>query len=226
VLDWASRRESRVVYCSNTHSVIEAKDDPAFRDALNAADLNTPDGVPTVWSLRMLGIPDAERVYGPDLTLHVLRAAAAAGVPVGFYGSTQETLDLLAETVPALAPGIDIRAMISPPFRPLTPEEDEAYVRQLDESGVRILFVGLGCPRQERWCAEHRGRVPAVMLGVGAAFDFHAGRVTQAPAFLQRIGMEWAFRLAMEPKRLWRRYTRVVPRFAWGFVRQALAERR
>lgn len=226
VLDWASRRESRVVYCSNTHSVVEANDDPTFRHVLNTADLNTPDGVPTVWSLQMLGVEDASRVYGPDLTLHVLRAAAQAGQPVAFYGSTQATLDLLAEKVPQIAPGIDIRAMISPPFRALTDDEDEAYVKQIADSGAGILFVGLGCPRQERWCADHRGRVPAVMLGVGAAFDFHAGQVAQAPPVLQKIGMEWAFRLAMEPKRLWRRYTYVVPRFAWGYFRQRLAHRR
>ena len=220
VLAWAAAGESRTVFCSNTHSTIEAQDDPAFRAVLNAADLNTPDGVPIVWALRHLGLGSAERVYGPDLTLHVLRAAAAAGVPVGFYGASDDTLEALAARLPALAPGLDVRAMISPPYRPLTPAEDAAYVEQIAASGARILFVGLGCPRQERWCEAHRGRVPAVMLGVGAAFDFHAGRVRQAPSILQRAGMEWAFRLAMEPRRLWRRYARVVPRFILAFAAQ------
>ena len=219
VMRWAARRESRTVYCSNTHSVIEAQDDASFLDVLNTADLNTSDGVPIVWALRREGV-GAERVYGPDLTLHVLRAAAAQGVPVAFYGSTSETLDLLRERLPQLAPGLDLRAMISPPFRPLSDEEDQAFTDELTQSGARIVFVGLGCPRQERWCHEHRGRLPAVMLGVGAAFDFHAGRVRQAPPALQRMGLEWAFRLAMEPRRLWRRYTRVVPRFLIGYGRQ------
>ena len=219
VMRWAARAESRTVYCSNTHSVIEAQDDPSFLNVLNTSDLNTSDGVPIVWALRREGV-GAERVYGPDLTLHVLRAAAESGVPVAFYGSTPETLELLRRRLPDLVPGLDLRAMISPPFRPLSDEEDQAFTDELAESGARLVFVGLGCPRQERWCHAHRGRLQAVMLGVGAAFDFHAGRVRQAPPALQRVGMEWAFRLAMEPRRLWRRYARVVPRFVIGYGRQ------
>lgn len=221
VMAWAARGASRTVYCSNTHSTVEAQDDPTFRDVLNRADLNTPDGVPIGWAMRHQGA-DATRVYGPELTLHVLRAAAAHGVPVAFYGSTPETLERLAERLPEIAPGVDVRAMVSPPFRPLSDLEANAYADELTASGARILFVGLGCPRQERWCDAHRGRIPAVMLAVGAAFDFHAGQVRQAPPVLQRMGMEWAFRLAMEPRRLWRRYTRVVPRFLVGYARQAL----
>lgn len=233
ILRWAAANESRTVFCSNTHSAVEARDSArdrrtygwSFRDVLNAADLNTPDGVPVVWALRYLGIASAERVYGPDLTLRVLRDAAAAGVPVAFYGSSPVTLAALAARLPALAPGLDVRAMIAPPYRPLTDAEDRAYTAQLAASGARIVFVGLGCPRQEQWCEAHRGRVPAVMVAVGAAFDFHAGRVRQAPPVLQRAGLEWAFRLAVEPRRLWRRYARVVPAFIVGFARQMWAER-
>lgn len=221
VLHWARQGASRTVYCSNTHSTIEAQDDPSFRDLLNRADLNTPDGVPIGWAMRHQGA-DAPRVYGPELSLHVFRAAAEHGIPVAFYGSTPETLDRLAARLPALAPGLDVRAMVSPPFRPLTDAEDAAYIDKVASSGARILFVGLGCPRQERWCDAHRGRIPAVMLAVGAAFDFHAGQVRQAPPLVQRMGLEWAFRLAMEPHRLWGRYTRVVPRFLVGYVQQAL----
>ena len=221
VMRWAARGESRAVFCSNTHSTIEARDDAGFRDVLNRADLNTPDGVPIVWALRHQGL-DAERVYGPDLTLWVLRAAAAEGVPVAFYGSSPETLAALQAALPGLAPGLDVACAISPPFRALTPDEDEAYTRELAASGARIVFVGLGCPRQERWVDAHRGRIPAVMLAVGAAFDFHAGRVAQAPPVLQKAGMEWAFRLVQEPRRLWRRYARVVPGFLAGYARQVL----
>lgn len=220
VLAWAAAGESRTVFCSNTHSVIEARDAPAFADVLDRADLNTPDGVPVVWALRRRGLDHAERVYGPDLTLHVLRAAAEAGLPVAFYGASETTLAALADRLPALAPGLDVRAMISPPYRALTPDEDAAYTDQIAASGARILFVGLGCPRQETWADAHRGRIPAVMLAVGAAFDFHAGRVRQAPPALQRMGLEWAFRLAMEPRRLWRRYANVVPRFLIGVARE------
>ena len=220
ILAWARAGESRVVCCSNTHSAVEAQDSPAFAAALGRASLNTPDGVPVVWALRHLGLDTAERVYGPDLTLHVLRAAAAAGVPVAFYGSSPETLAALAARLPALAPGLDVRALVSPPYRALTDAEDAAYTAEIAASGARILFVGLGCPRQELWCDAHAGRIPAVMVAVGAAFDFHAGRVRQAPPALQRAGLEWAFRLAMEPRRLWRRYARVVPRFMLGFARQ------
>jgi N-acetylglucosaminyldiphosphoundecaprenol N-acetyl-beta-D-mannosaminyltransferase len=225
ILAWAERGESRAVCATGAHGVVEAQDDAGFRRVLDGADLNVPDGMPLVWALRWLGVPSAERVYGPDLTLHVCRAAAHAGLPVALYGSSEETLARLRERLPVLAPGLRIVEAISPPFRALTEEEDAAFTRRLAESGARIVLVGLGCPKQERWCAAHRGRIPAVLLAVGAAFDFHAGRLRQAPPRLQRLGLEWAFRLAMEPRRLWGRYRRVVPRFLGGLAAQLLHER-
>jgi N-acetylglucosaminyldiphosphoundecaprenol N-acetyl-beta-D-mannosaminyltransferase len=198
---------------ATVHSVMEAWDDPGFRQVLNAADLVTPDGMPLVWMLRRLGYPDQQRVYGPDLTLHVCEAAAREGVPVGFYGGLPEALEAMVSKLRRLFPGLVVAYAWSPPFRPLTPEEDAQVVREIVESGARVLFVGLGCPKQERWMGEHRGRVPAVMLGVGAAFDFHGGRVRQAPRWMQERGLEWLFRLAMEPRRLWRRYLKHNPRF-------------
>ncbi len=226
VMAWAKTGASKYVCATGAHGVIEAQDDASFQHVLNEADLNLPDGMSLVNALRKLGIEDASRVYGPDLTLHLCRAAAKAGIPIGLYGSTQGTLDLLAERLPKLAPGLQIACAISPPFRPLTVAEDEAYLTEICESGARIVFVGLGCPRQERWCAAHKGRIPAVMLAVGAAFDFHAGQLRQSPAVVQRLGMEWAFRLAMEPRRLWKRYSRVVPRFMIEFARQMRQERK
>lgn len=218
ILGWAARGESRTVCTTGAHGIVEAQDDTGFRAVLNGSDLNVPDGVPLVWVLRQRGIPTAERVYGPDLTLHVCRAAARAGVPVALYGSSEETLARLKTRLPHLAPGLKIVEAISPPFRPLTDAEDEALTRRLAASGARIVLVGLGCPKQERWCAAHRGRIPAVLLAVGAAFDFHAGQLRQAPSSLQRLGLEWAFRLAVEPRRLWGRYRRVVPRFLAGLA--------
>ena len=225
ILGWARRGESRTLCATGAHGVIEAQDDADFQRVLNEADLNVPDGMPLVWGLQHLGVEAAERCYGPDLTLHVCRAAAEAGIPIALYGSSPETLDLLQERLPELAPGLTIACAISPPFRALTDEEDEAFTRQIAASGAGIVLVGLGCPKQERWCAAHRGRIPAVLLAVGAAFDFHAGKLTQAPPTMQRLGLEWAFRLAMEPRRLWKRYSRVVPRFLVGFARQMRHER-
>ena len=223
IVGWARRGEARYACFSNAHGTIEAQDDPAFAGVLNGADLNLPDGMSAVRAMRARGVAQRDRVYGPDVTLAVVRKAARAGVPVALYGSTDEVLGLLRERLPRLAPGLEVVEAISPPFRPLTAEEDEAFVERLRASGARVVLVGLGCPRQERWCAEHADRVGAVCLAVGAAFDFHAGRLRQAPAVLQRAGLEWAFRLAIEPRRLWRRYARVVPRFLLGTTRERLA---
>ncbi|PAP75952.1 WecB/TagA/CpsF family glycosyltransferase [Rubrivirga marina] len=220
VMQWARERRSAYVCATSVHGVIEGSEDLSFRDVLNEADLNTPDGMPLVWALRRLGIPEASRVYGPILTLRLCAAAETAGTPIGLYGGTPESLEAFQAFLTRTFPRLRVAVAISPPFRPPTPEEDEADTAAIVASGARIVFVGIGCPKQERWCAAHRGRIPAVMVAVGAAFDFHAGRVRQAPPALQRAGLEWAFRLAVEPRRLWRRYARIVPRFVVRFGHQ------
>lgn len=220
VAAWAKSGESRSVCIANTHSAVESGDSEAFRHAVNTADLVTPDGMPLVWSLRRMGAPGASRVYGPDLMLHVCAAAEREGIPVGLYGGRPERMGALIAELEHRFPKLPIVYQHSPPFRPLTEKEKGEVIDGVSASGARILFVGLGCPKQEIWMADHRGKIPAVMLGVGAAFDFHAGHVLQAPAFVQAAGLEWAFRLAMEPRRLWRRYTRVVPTFSWRLARQ------
>lgn len=222
ILAWALRGESRSVYAANVHTVMEAYDHPAFRAMVNECDLVTPDGMPLVWSLRWQGIRDASRVYGPDLTPYVLKAAEEQGVAVGFFGGSREVLALLLKRVKADFPQLRIVYRDAPPFRPLTKQEDEQVVRSIAESGAKILFVGLGCPKQERWIAEHRGRIPAVMLGVGAAFDFLAGCKPQAPHWMQSAGLEWVFRFVTEPRRLWKRYTKHNPRFVWLMAGQML----
>ena len=173
----------------------------------------------------MLGTKSATRVYGPDLMPAVLEAAERAGVPAGFYGATDGVLARLLAVVRRRFPGLDVRYVFAPPFRALSAAEDGNVVRELRESGVRILFVGLSTPRQERWMAAHRGLVPAVMLGVGAAFDFLAGVKPQAPRWMQECGLEWLFRLATEPRRLRRRYLKHNPRFAALFTWQLLEHR-
>jgi N-acetylglucosaminyldiphosphoundecaprenol N-acetyl-beta-D-mannosaminyltransferase len=210
---------------SNAHGVVEAKDDPDFERVLNGADLNLPDGMSIVREMRTRGTAQDDRVYGPDAMLDVARRAAEQGVPVALYGSSPDVIARLREHLPVLAPGLKLVEAISPPFRPLTAEEDEAFVQRLRQSGARIVFVGLGCPRQERWCADHAERIGAMCLAVGAAFDFHAGLLRQAPTVLQRAGLEWAFRLAMEPRRLWGRYSRVIPRFLVWTARERSSER-
>ena len=213
ILDWTQNGESRCVFATSVHGVMEAQDDDGFFDILRSADMNTPDGMPLVWMLRLKGHPHQQRVYGPTLMLHILERAAQEGVPVGFYGGAPDVLDLLVQKMQQQYPGIIIAYAYSPPFRQLSEDEDEKIVQQINEVGVRILFVGLGCPKQERWIAAQRGRIPAVMVGVGAAFDFHAGLKRQAPAWMQRLGLEWLFRLTQEPKRLIGRYLKHNPRF-------------
>ncbi len=222
VLGWAAKAESRAVCLANAHMVMEAYDDPSYQATINSADLVAPDGMPLVWVLRRLGHDVHDRVYGPTLMLRVLEAAAAQAVPVGFYGASLDALAALITKMRCEYPGLDIAYSCSPPFRDLNGEEDEAAVQGINASGVRILFVGLGCPKQEIWMRRHKGRVRAVMLGVGAAFDFHAGTIPQAPAWMQDRGLEWLFRLRTEPRRLWKRYLKHNPRFAFFSALQLL----
>jgi N-acetylglucosaminyldiphosphoundecaprenol N-acetyl-beta-D-mannosaminyltransferase len=226
ILNWARQGESRYVCVATVNNVIEAYDDPEYRALMEDGDLVTPDGMPLVWGLRLLGVPTATRVYGPDLTPVVCQLAAEQGIPVGFYGGDQEVLDELTARLGRRFPGLEVAYRASPPFRPLTPDEERHTVEELGRSGARILFVGLGTPKQERWMAAHKDEVRAVMVGVGAAFDFLAGRKRQAPRLLQRLGLEWLHRLVHEPRRLWRRYLHRNPRFVALFAAQLLRERR
>jgi N-acetylglucosaminyldiphosphoundecaprenol N-acetyl-beta-D-mannosaminyltransferase len=224
IIDWARANVARQVFVANVHMVMEAHDDPLFRRTVNGADLVTPDGMPLVWALRMMGIGMQRRVYGPTLTLYVCEAAAEAGLPIGLYGGTEDSLEDFSALLASRYPGIRITCKIAPPFRPLSLEEDAAVSARIIQSGARILFVGIGCPKQERWIADHRNRIPVVMIGVGAAFDFHSGRVRQAPGWIQKMGLEWLFRLVMEPRRLWKRYARHNPRFMVLLARQLVRE--
>ncbi len=210
---WALTRERRIVFAANVHMIMEAHDSPAFKKILNSADMITPDGMPLVWMLRLKGVKGQTRVYGPTLMLQVLEMAAREKIPVGIYGSTDQTLQKLILHLNNLFPGLKIAYAYSPPFRPLDEQESAKIIEDITASGARILFVGLGCPKQEKWMAEQKGKIPAVMLGVGAAFDFHAGTKSQAPAWMQAIGLEWFFRLIHEPRRLAKRYLYNNPRF-------------
>ncbi len=225
VAAWAEEALSRYVCVATVNNVMEAYDCLGFRRVMNEADLVTPDGMPLVWGLRLLGCKSATRVYGPDLTPGILSVAERMSVPVGFYGSSPSTLNDLCRFVATNFPRLNVVYTYSPPFRPLTPFEDQQVVGKIARSGVRILFVGLNTPKQDYWMAAHRGRVQAVMIGVGAAFDFLAGTKRQAPRWMMSLGLEWLFRFACEPRRLWKRYLKHNPRFVVLLTKQVLGTR-
>lgn len=203
---WAAQRRSSVVAICNSHSVVTAADDPAFARALAAADMATADGMPIAWMMRRLGHPAQQRINGPDLMLRYCATAERTGTSIFLYGSTDEVLERLQARLCARFPGLKIAGRYSPPFRTLTSAEDDEVCKRIAESGAGVVFVSLGCPKQEKWMDAHRGRVPAVMIGVGAAFDYHAGTLSRAPAWMRDSGLEWLHRLASEPRRLWKRY--------------------
>lgn len=216
VVEWATNdRGSRYVCVCTVHMVMEGYDDKAYQAIVNRADLTVSDGMPLVWCLKCLGFRDAQRVYGPELTPRLCKKLAERGVSVGFYGGTDSLLAKLRGKLTVDYPGLRIDYMHAPPFRALTEAEVELTIREIGHSGVKVLFVGLGCPKQERWMADVEGRLPVVMLGVGAAFDFLAGLKAQAPKWMQSAGLEWLFRLITEPRRLWLRYLKHNPRFVW-----------
>ncbi len=224
-VEWAGQKISHCLIFAPVHVVMVAHDSPEYREKLNSMDMVNPDGMPVVWALRMLGYKNATRVYGPDTTVCLLKAAQEKGIPVGFYGGSDATLAKLVENVKNQYPGINVAYAYSPPFRKLTAEEDAAIVERINHSGARFVFVGLGCPKQEEWLYDHRDRIPAVLLAVGAAFDFLAGTKAQAPRWMMRSGLEWLFRLACEPRRLFGRYFKHNPRFVALVLRQWMAGR-
>lgn len=209
------------------HGVMTGALDPVHRRRLNELEILTPDGQPVRWALGWLHgrrLPD--RVYGPNLTLRLCAEAAREGLPVYFYGSSPATVEALASNLAGRFPGLRVAGAEPSAFRRLTEEEQEALAGRIRASGARLVFVGLGCPRQEIFVWEMRGRVGGPMLAVGAAFDFHAGTVPQAPAWMQSRGLEWLFRLGRQPARLWRRYLLLNPLYLLLVLCQRLGLRR
>lgn len=209
---------------SPVYTVMQGYERADVRAALNA-NIATPDGMPVVWALRLMG-HRAERVYGPD----VMQAVCARSIPEGwrhyFYGGTEDVLKLLVEHLQNTYSGLHVVGAESPPFRELTLAENESALTRINDSQAEIVWVGLGSPKQDLWMAKHREKLNApVLIGVGAAFDFFAGRVKQAPRWMQRSGLEWLFRLWNEPSRLWRRYLIYNPKFVFCVLRQLLGWR-
>jgi N-acetylglucosaminyldiphosphoundecaprenol N-acetyl-beta-D-mannosaminyltransferase len=226
ISQWSLNRESRIVCICNAHSVVTASQDAAFGRVVNEADMATPDGAPVAWMLRRLGHVEQQRINGPDLMWRYCEQAQGRHEPLFFYGSSEETLAALKLRLRAAFPALNIVGTISPPFRTLSHDEDEAIIAQINASGAGVVFVSLGCPKQELWMAAHQGRIHAVMIGVGAAFDYHAGTIQRAPKWMQDGGLEWLHRLASEPRRLWRRYLVTNTLFVLGAAKQLLLARK
>ncbi|HEX4563992.1 MAG TPA: WecB/TagA/CpsF family glycosyltransferase, partial [Solirubrobacteraceae bacterium] len=226
VLDWMealiAAGDRAYVTAAAVNLVMSAREDAATREAVLGATLAVPDGQPLVWALRALGHSRATRVYGPDLMAAFCARAAASGTPMYLYGGrSAHALELLERGLRERFPGLVIAGGFSPPFRELDAEENARALAAIDDSGASVVWVGTGQPKQELWMLRARPHLRAPLLvGVGAAFDFHAGLVSQAPRWMQRAGLEWSYRLSREPRRLWRRYARYNPMFIAGFARQ------
>jgi N-acetylglucosaminyldiphosphoundecaprenol N-acetyl-beta-D-mannosaminyltransferase len=223
---WIAQRDRQYVCVSGIHGVMESQRDARLRGIHNAAGMVTPDGMPLVWLSRLKGFPYVERVYGPDLLLAFCERSLTGGYRHFFYGGAPGVAELLIERLLARFPGLRIVGSYSPPFRALTAVENEMVVQMINAAQPDVVWVGLSTPKQERWMSEHRDCLTApVFVGVGAAFDFHAGLKRQAPRWMQRSGLEWLFRLWNEPRRLWRRYLRNNPLFLWKILLQSLGVR-
>lgn len=221
ISDWIREGAQHYVCITGVHGVMESQRDASLRRIHNESGLTTPDGMPMVWAGHRAGAYWMTRVYGPDLMLALCANAAREGWTSYFYGAGPGVPEQLAGRLQARIPGLRVVGMYSPPFRELTAAEDRDVVAQINSAAPDLLWVGLSTPKQERWMAAHVGKVNAgVLIGVGAAFDIHAGLVPQAPIWMQRRGLEWAYRLAREPRRLWRRYLGNNPRFVLAILRR------
>lgn len=218
---WIEAGEPHYVCVTGVHGVMESQRDPELLEIHNESGLTTPDGMPLVWCAHWAGARHVSRVYGPDLMLELCARATERGWRSFFYGGAEGVPEHLAARLSTRFPGLPVAGTYSPPFRPLTAAEDEAVVRRINAAEPDIVWVGLSTPKQERWVARHRAALAApVLIGVGAAFDIHAGLLPQAPPWMQRSGLEWLYRVYCEPRRLWRRYLVNNPRFLLAVARR------
>ncbi|MCY4044646.1 MAG: WecB/TagA/CpsF family glycosyltransferase [Cellvibrionales bacterium] len=226
VAEWSNDKVGRYVCVSNVHMCIECVNDERFQTIVNDADTVVADGRPIFLAQKLFGAKNIEQLRGYDITLALCELAEQKGLTVGFYGSTENVLDSLQQALKLRYPSLKQVYACSPPFRELSNAEIKAIQRDMNESGCDLLFVGLGCPKQERWMSENKEALNCTLLGVGAVFDFLAGNKDHAPRWLQQLGLEWLFRLVSEPKRLWRRYLTTNPKFlallAGQLIKQSL----
>jgi N-acetylglucosaminyldiphosphoundecaprenol N-acetyl-beta-D-mannosaminyltransferase len=222
LMEWAKSHLSKVVCIANVHMLIEGHRSQGFAQVLQGADLVTPDGMPLVWMLRLMGAIEQDRVAGLDVLMAACRAATDEKVSVFFLGSQSAILNRIRTRLQQDFPDLEIAGMEPLPFRPMTQAEDEAVIKQINQSGAGLVFVSLGCPKQEIWMANHRGQINAVMIGLGGAFPVYAGLHKRAPEIVRSLGFEWLYRLIQEPRRLWGRYSSTIPVFIWLAVKQLL----
>lgn len=221
----AKTQTSCYIIAANVHVVMTGYWQPDYQKIINEAALVTPDGMPLVWVMRQLGSKKQTRVYGPDLMLAWCERAAKNGLPIYLYGATEVMLNRLTERLIQQYPTLKIVGTHAPPFRPLTEAEEQRDCDRIQASGASVVFVALGCPKQEQWMARQQGKLNAVMIGVGAAFSFHSGDVKQAPRWMMKLGLEWLYRFSTEPRRLWRRYLINNPMFILLISQQLLKHR-
>lgn len=222
VSGWAAKGESKAVVFMNVHSLMTGEKDPGYRQVLAEADFVLADGAPIAWLMRFKGCRGQQRINGPDFMWRYLALAERRLEPVFLLGGTETTLAALEVRLKQAFPRLPLVGAVSPPFRALDAAESEDLLRTIEASGARTVWVSLGCPKQERWIHAHQGRLSAVMLGVGAAFNYHAGTLRRAPLWMQRSGLEWAYRLLHEPRHLWRRYLSTHSRFLFALIRSAM----
>jgi N-acetylglucosaminyldiphosphoundecaprenol N-acetyl-beta-D-mannosaminyltransferase len=215
ILQWACASKSSFVCVANTHMLIEAHRVVAFWNILQAADLITPDGMPLVWMLKLLGVHHPDRVAGMDILLALCQRAPQHNISVFFVGSQSDILDRMKARLEQNFPTLKIAGMEPLPFAPTAPIDDEVLIHQINESGAKVVFVSLGCPKQEYWMASHKHKINAVMIGLGGVFPIYAGIHKYAPKLLRESGLEWLYRLYREPRRLWKRYASTIPIFVW-----------
>jgi N-acetylglucosaminyldiphosphoundecaprenol N-acetyl-beta-D-mannosaminyltransferase len=203
---WGEKRESRIVCLCNAHSSVTATKDSALAAALAKSDMVLPDGSPVAWMLRQKGFKQQHRIAGPDLMEKLCRSIENTNLGVFLFGSTPETLQKLEKHINSNYPNLRLKGKLSPKYGDWSLEDETSYIKMINGSEAGITFIGLGCPKQEIWMAKNRDKIHSVMLGVGAAFDFHAGTIKRAPPIMQKAGLEWLHRLLSEPRRLWKRY--------------------
>jgi N-acetylglucosaminyldiphosphoundecaprenol N-acetyl-beta-D-mannosaminyltransferase len=224
ILEWASTRTSKVVCVANVHMLVEAYWHPEFHAVLARADLITPDGMPLVWMMNLMGARHQNRVAGLDIMLSLCQQAPQRQIKVFFLGSEASILEQMQKRLERDFPALEIAGMEPLPFRPLTKAEDAAIIQKIHDSGAGIVLVALGCPKQEYWMAQHKDKIHAVMIGVGGVFPVYAGVHKRAPAWMRKLGLEWLYRLVQEPRRLWKRYSTTIPIFLWLALKQLLTQ--
>ncbi|MGF1570555.1 MAG: WecB/TagA/CpsF family glycosyltransferase [Nodosilinea sp.] len=225
IIHWGQEKISRVVCVANVHMLMEARWNPSFAEVLHSADLITPDGMPLVWMMNLLRHCTHDRVAGMDIFREVCQRASVIGLKVYFLGTDASTLAKMRQRLRQEFPTLQIAGMAPLPFRPLTPEEDQDVIATINDSQAGIVFLALGCPKQEIWMHQHREQIQAVMVGLGGVFPVYAGIVKHAPQWVRASGLEWFYRLRQEPLRLWKRYSRTIPPFVFLSLKQVLASR-